>query len=449
MLGQYFNRNETWAEQAGPWVDYLSRSSYLLQQGRFVGDVAYFYGEEAPLTGLFGTQLATDLPTGYGFDFVNADVVLNHLKVVDNALTTPSGMRYRVLYLGGSSSRMTLPVLRKLRDLIAAGATVVGRRPEGSPSQADDAGEFQRIAAELWGTEGGAASVERAIGKGRVVSSSRAADVLAASGVAPDFSFEGATSDPQALFIHRQLPDTDIYFVTNRKNRTERGEMAFRVAGRAPQRWHAETGSVEPLSYRIENGRTVVPLDLEPLGSAFIVFRQPATESSRSLPVPTESPVLTVNGPWTIDFQAGRGAPAVTTLSALASWTIHADPGVRYFSGTGTYRTTFDLPRAAPRDGRKVLLDLGEVHELASVSVNGKPLGVLWHEPYRVDVTDALRLGSNTLELKVTNLWVNRLIGDAQPGAVKIAFTTGPSYLADAALRPSGLMGPVRLIEKR
>ena len=148
LLGQYFNRHETWAEQAGPWVDYLSRSSFLLQHGRFVADVAYFYGQEAPITGME----PQDLPRGFGFDFVNDDVLLNQFSVEDGQLVTPSGMRYRMLYLGGTSQRMTLDVLRKLDELVRAGVRVAGAKPLESPSLADDQAEFRRLADALWNT---------------------------------------------------------------------------------------------------------------------------------------------------------------------------------------------------------------------------------------------------------------------------------------------------------
>src|SRR5208283_2772930 len=153
-LGTYgltFTRNETWAEEAGPWINYLARSSYLLQQGHFFADVAYFSGEEAPLTALFGWKPQQDAPIGFGFDFVNSDVILNHLSFENGRLVTPGGTSYRILYLGGSSRRMTLPVLRRIQDLVAQGAVIVGEKPVDSPSLSDDEIEFHKIADKLWG----------------------------------------------------------------------------------------------------------------------------------------------------------------------------------------------------------------------------------------------------------------------------------------------------------
>jgi hypothetical protein len=158
----------------------------------------------------------------------------------------------------------------------------------------------------------------------------------------------------------------------------------------------------------------------------------------------TAVPVASLDADWTLSFQPGRGAPTTPVAAHMGSWSDYADAGIRYFSGTGTYARTVKVPAAWKKDSRLVL-DLGDVRELAEVLVNGKSQGILWHPPYRVDVGDALRVGDNHLEVRVTNLWVNRLIGDLQPGAQKVTFTVSPPYRADAPLRASGLLGPVTL----
>jgi hypothetical protein len=437
IFGQYFNRNETWAEQAGAWVSYLSRTAYLLQQGRFAADVLYFYGEEAPLTALFGTQTAVDAPSGYGFDFANSDVLLNRLKVSGGALVTDTGMRYRLLWLGGSSARMTLPVLKRLAVLVSEGATVVGTRPVDSPSLTDDPAEFQNVAASVWSP----ANAE----SGRVLSGLDVNAALQRLQVAPDFEFQKPQPDSDVLFLHRHLDDGELYFLTNRKAREERIDAWFRVSGRQPEIWRADTGESRPASYRIEGERTRVPLQLAPNESYFVVFRRPASAPEVTIVEPALTPVMTLSEGWMLRFQPGRGAPAEPRAAEMGSWTQDSDAKVRYFSGTATYTRTLSLPAASLRQKGRLLLDLGDVRELAEVLVNGRSLGVLWHPPYQVDVSGALRAGENQLEVRVTNLWVNRLIGDAQPGASKVTFTVAPSYRADAPLRPSGLLGPVRL----
>jgi hypothetical protein len=177
-----------------------------------------------------------------------------------------------------------------------------------------------------------------------------------------------------------------------------------------------------------------------------VVFRKKAVASSRTLPDPVETQVATVEGPWTVSFQPDRGAPASITLDHLSSWSENADPGVKYFSGTGTYTKTIQAPASWFKKGASVWIDLGDVKNLAEVSVNGKDLGVVWHGPYRVDATSALKPGANQLTIKVTNSWVNRLIGDQQPDATtKYTFTDVKPYKADSPLLPSGLLGPVRV----
>jgi hypothetical protein len=430
IFGQTFNRNETWAGQARPWVDYLARNAYMLQQGRFQADVAYFYGEESPLTGLYGETVVADAPEHYGYDFVNADIVLDLLSVEDGWLTTPSGMRYRALQLGGSSSRMTLPVLRKIAALVDAGAIVVGARPTGSPSLSDDPQEFARMADRVWGSgKVTAQPIERA---------------LSSVGLGPDFEVVGVTNPP-VMVLHRHLADGEVYFLSNRKGRPFSGDVAFRVTGRESESWDADTGSRHPLSYRIDGSRTIVPVSLEANGSALIVFRKKTASTQRMIAAPTETRLAAIDGPWTVTFQADRGAPATHDISGPGSWTESKLAGVKYFSGTASYKTTWSW---TPSGAGRVILDLGEFHELADVLVNGRVVKTVWKPPSRVDVTSEMKPGANAVEIRVTNLWVNRLIGDVQPGAEKVTFTVSAPYDANAPLRPSGLIGPVRVLRQ-
>jgi hypothetical protein len=444
-VGQYFNRHETWAEQAGPWMSYLARSSYMLQQGRFAADVAYFYGEEAPLTILQDQGRLNDVPNAYGFDFVNADAVLNLLDVRNSYLFTPSGMRYRVLQLGGTSTRMTVPVLHKLRNLVQKGAIVVGPAPIESPSLADDPVDFDRLRNEMWGSDGKGAS----LGNGRVLGRRSVEEALAEEGVSPDLTYSRSRSDTELMYVHRILSDGDIYFLTNRRNQQETLEVSFRVSNKAPELWHAENGTTEPVSFRIENGRTVVPLKLEPYDAVFVVFRKPALTATRIIPEQVSETLTVLNGPWDVTFQSGLGAPSSAIINQLESWSNSSNPGVKYFSGTATYTKNIEAPATWFRSGNRLLLDLGKVEQLAEVSVNGKSLGIVWKQPYEVDLTSVLHSSKNILQVKVTNLWVNRLIGDQQPGATKYTFTTAPfTYTQSAPLQPSGLLGPITVIRQ-
>ena len=442
--GLWFNRNETWAEQAGPWIDYLSRSSYLLQQGHFEADIAYFYGQEGPLTAVFGSRYQNDLPEGYAYDFVNADAILTRLSVKRGRLTTPAGASYRVLFLGPHSRHMTLPVLRKLRELIFRGAIVVGEKPVDSPSLADDHVAFHTLVDELWGGEAPASGL--AFGRGKVYSGRTALEVLADLKLRPDFEYRSSGADSELLFVHRKLPHNDIYFVDNRKDRAENLDAVFRVSGKIPELWHADTGKTEPAAFRIVNGRTTIPLHLDPDEAVFVIFRHSSNELSRSVPPRVERPLAVLDTGWSVAFQPNRGAPDHLQFDKLASWTDQADPGVRYFSGTATYTHALNPNPDAFKGRAQFWLDLGEVDEIAQVAVNGKDLGLLWKRPYRVNITRALRPGDNSVSIKVTNLWVNRLIGDRQPNAERVAFTTYQPYEADAPLLRSGLLGPVQLL---
>ncbi len=444
IFGQYFNRHEAWAELARPWVDYISRNSLMLQQGRNVADVGYFYGEEAPLTGLYGFSKVADAPQTNAYDFVSADALATMLKNDGDELIAPGGARYKALYLGGSSRKMTLAALRKIAELAEGGATIVGLKPEASPSLAGDAAEWSSLVAKLW-----AGGDLTEVGKGRVIASSDIDATLARIGVAPDFDYSGAQNREDLPFIHRKLADGDSYFVVNRRDVPVSVEAKFRVTGKAPELWRAETGQSEPVSYEIRDGVTVLPLQLGADESVHVVFRKPA--STPSLTVAPAAPVqlAEIAGPWTVSFQSGRGAPASATMVSLAPLNENADPAIKFFSGEATYARDFTAPRGWKR-GQPLWLDLGEAREVAEVTVNGKVAGYAWHAPYRIDVGAFAKPGKNSLSIRVANLWVNRIIGDAQspstPGAAKVTWFTGPGYRKDAPLRKSGLIGPVRLL---
>ena len=446
-IGVFFSRNETWAEQARGWTTYLSRASFLLQQGRAATDVAYFYGQEAPITGIWAWEYQKDAPEGYDYDYVNADVILNQLSLGDHGhLVTASGMRYRVLALGERAHQITLPVLRRLRDFVQGGAVIVGAKPTQSPSLADDDAEFQRIATALWGD--GAAG-EHLFGAGRVFVGRSINQALESVGLGKDFDYTKPRADTLIWNKHRRLADGDLYFVVNRNNRAQDVEVSLRVSGKRVELWDAVSGRIRAATYRTENGRTLVPLRLGALDSVFVVLRAEGP-AAFSVPAVTEAALGEIPGPWKIEFQPNRGAPASADFASLTSWTDSTDPAVKFFSGVGTYRKTIDAPAAWFTAGAEQWLDLGDVRELAEVSINGRDLGVVWRVPYEVNVTGALKPGSNEIVIKVANTWVNRLVGDKQSGVAKpIAFSLTNPYSASTALPPSGLLGPVRLKQRR
>jgi hypothetical protein len=434
-FGQWYTRHETWAEQATAWNTYLSRSSYLLQQGKFVADIVYYYGEDNNITNLFGKKPPL-IPQGYNYDFINSDALIHLLSVKNERLITPSGMSYRVLVLDSSAVKISMPVLRKLSALVKAGAVITGVKPVATPSLSDDQNEFEKLVNEIWNTS-----------NAKVYTSKALNEVLNTMNVAADFSYNKPQADTKLLYVHRKLADRDIYWVSNGQDRVEDVDATFRITGKLPVLWHAETAVVEQLSYRIENRVTKVKLHLEPNDAVFVVFKDKAVKTSVELPAKHETELFTFSGSWNVAFQEKRGAPASATFNDLTSYTNNADAGVKYFSGTATYTKAITADPGWFKLGKELWLDLGDVKNLAEVTLNGRSLGIIWKHPFRVDVTDVLKPGKNRLEIKVTNLWVNRLIGDAQPGVTnKITYTTMPFYQANSKLLPSGLLGPVRVV---
>jgi hypothetical protein len=690
--GFHFDRNVTWFEQSSSWLDYLARCQSVLQPGQFVADVLYFTGEGSPQV---SKRAVPELPPGYNFDAASADVLLSPVRVENGRIVLPDGMSYRLLALPADLKNMTPELLRRLQDLVAEGATLVGPKPSFSPSlrgypESDD--EIRRLGAELWGKANAAG---RAAGRGTVFAAQPLLDVLSRLGLKPDFEYSSRQPDASLVWLHRRVGDADVYFVANRQRRSEDVVCTFRVAGKRPEFWQPETGQVRSAAvYRIEDGRTHVPLHLDPAESVFVVFRDPAdakpvrwvakdgvrvteaepfprpmtdrasaitnsftiaawvkpdtdmmfmpaespqgqiqemgrsyvvtapegellygpghaamgvaagrngvivverssdrawavlvsttplsgwthlalvyrdgkpslyqngefireglasgrvihpgigapppprrivyyfdgdmtqpelfaepltaeriaglaakglpkpddpqsVELSRradgdvealvwqagtyslddghSLAAPDILPPTELRGPWQVAFPPSSGAPARLSLPELVSLHKYSDPAVRYFSGVATYTHAFETPAGFLSQDKRVFLDLGRVQVSAEVRVNGRNLGILWKPPYRVDVTDAVRAGRNRLEIRVANLWSNRLIGDEtlppeneynpsnraierlpewfakgqpKPPGGRTTFVTWHFYTKEEPLLESGLLGPVRL----
>jgi len=434
-FGQWFTRHETWAEQAGSWVTYLARSSYILQQGKFVADILYYYGEDSNVTALFGVKLP-DIAEGYSYDFINKDAVVDLLSVENGKIVTPGRMSYQVLVLDKNSRYMSLKVLKKIHGLVKSGAVIVGSKPAGTPSLSDDKNEFDSIVKEVWSGQ-----------NSNVYSDQPLDEVLASLKISPDFQYTKPAKDSELRFVHRKMDNVEFYWVNNRRNRFEETEATFRVSGKAVEIWHPDTGKREKATYKMDNGVTTVQLNFEPNDAFFVAFTEKTSEKEFTAPPKTEKQLATLDADWSVRFQPGRGAPERITMDTLISWTAHSEPGVKYFSGTASYSTSLKINESWLKSNTELWIDLGGVKNLAEVIVNGKSLGVLWKAPFRTEITNALKPGENKLEIKVTNLWVNRLIGDQQPDVVqRITYTTMPFYKKDSPLLPSGLMGPVRVL---
>lgn len=439
IFGQWYTRHETWAEQAKAWNDYMARTSYMLQQGHFVADVLYYYGEDTNVFTLIN-QGESDIPRGYAWDYCNPHALMNMVSPHRNQagqaiLTTESGMSYRILALNKNVKYMSLPVLRRIKELADAGTVICGAMPEKPAGQRDDTDEWYRLIDLIWHTDR------------PNVSTLPVAQALAALGVRPDFTHE-KSAYLDLPFVHRTIDDGEIYWVQNPTTQSLRLKARFRTTGRKPYIWHPEDGSSEEASYRMTNdGYTEVTLPMVSEDALFVVFTEKTDIQSMTLPERELHTLVEINTPWTVRFAPNLGAPEQIRMQKLLPLNEHEEAGVRYYSGTATYLNTVLISRAQLAQGKQFMIDLGEVGNLAEVIVNGKNMGISWHAPYKLDITSALKAGKNDIEIRVTNDWRNRIIGDAQPDASeKITFTVRPFYRANASLQPSGLMSSVKIL---
>jgi alpha-L-rhamnosidase len=441
-FGTEFNRKNTWFDQSKNWIDYERRCMYMLQRGKVVNDVCYFIGEDAPK--MTGTR-DPEIPKGYSYDYINAEVLKNRTKVKDGKLVLPDGMSYRVLVLPQLET-MRPELLRKITELVAAGATILGPAPKRSPSlenfPAGDA-EVKQLATTLWGDADGTKNTAHAYGKGMVFCGIDLTTVFSKINLLPDVAL--STKTP-VLYIHRKETDTDIYFITNQSDYVVDTTFTFRVVGKQPELFDATTGAHRLLpEFAKKNNQMAVPIRLEPTQSYFIVFRTKAAGDGKGLNFPPIKNIETIGNAWQVTFDAKmRGPQAPVTFSTLTDWSTNSDEAIKYYSGKGIYRTTIAI-KDKPTD-EKMLLELGQVKNMATVKVNGKSVGAVWAPPYRVDITDAVVKGKNEIEIEVVNLWVNRLIGDAKlpEGERKTWMPINPMKTTDK-LEPSGLLGPVVL----
>ncbi len=458
--GYDINPGTTWWEKSKPFMDYLSRCSYLLQQGLFVGDVCYYYGDQAP--NFF--PLFHDVPEkpgikglgrGYDFDVVNSDVILNRMSVRDGRLVLPDGMSYSVLLLP-DQAQMTLEVLKRIVELVKAGATVVGPRPTTVPGLNNWEKEniaLNQLSGELWGAADGNSIFENTYGKGQVVWGRTADEVLKSKAIEPDFSFTGPS---EIDYIHRTADIGDIYFLRNDQEEPVNAIGRFRVTGMYPEIWDASTGTIFRVAkFTEENGRTSLEIALPAHGSIFVVFNK---DSHRALPefasINDDANRTEISGPWEVNFPPNWGAPPSAVFDRLISWTESKNLGIKYFSGTAVYHNSFNVSSGA--DNKATILDLGELRDVAEVFINEKSAGILWKKPYRIDISKLVQAGKNDLKIEIVNLWVNRLTGDMLLDPKDRFCKTNQSYMKSEVwpggdepfrLQTAGLLGPVTITE--
>ncbi len=470
--GVHWERTQTWWDMVPAFHLYLSRCQEMLRRGLPVADILYLTPEGAPQ--VFrppSSAMQGDPPDrrGYNFDGCDPDTLIDRASVKDGRVTFPDGMSYRVLVLPEFET-MTPGLLRKVKELAQAGATIVGAPPRKSPSlvgypQCDD--EVKQLASEIWGT--GHDKDARAFGKGRIIlddaiapepatgkafldiypSYDTTAKILAEMGASPDFE-----SDGPIRFIHRRDGETEIYFLANRDSRPVSAKCRFRVAGYQPEWWNPLTGECRDLpGYEQKDGITTIPLRLDENESGFVIFRKPAkSNSGLEENCPEPKTFQTIAGPWEVAFDTRWGGPDKMVFDTLQDWSRRSEPGIKYYSGKARYRTTFDCDvHSTSESNTRLSLVLGDVKNLASVKLNGTDLGVAWCAPFRLEIpTGLLREHANVLEITVANLWINRLIGDAGlPEEKRLTWTTWNPFKPDSPLVESGLIGPVSLQKVR
>ncbi|MCP4196001.1 MAG: hypothetical protein GY762_02530, partial [Proteobacteria bacterium] len=520
--GSQYSRHNTWWEQGRDWHNYQTRCQFMLQQGVFQGEALLMTPEVVP--GLEGSTRSS-LPLGYDFDLVSAKLVRDQLFVEDGMICAPSGMKYHLLALQ-KMDEISVPLLKKIQKLVVDGAhVVVSGKPKtslGLKNYPASKKEVNDIVAEVWQKLDGEKETEVSYGKGKLYWRTTPREVLEKLGVKPDVivEAEGETEEQSSYrgqlpitYIHRYTPEVDYYFVASSSEKTASGLLSFRITGKQPEFWYPDSGRIEKCTvYEEKDGRTIIPMVFDPAGACFVVFRDKAKAASvtqvslngtvalstakRINPLADTKQFFKAGGTlkietadgksietkigseksrsldsdWMVSF-AGVGAPEARKFDRLMPWNESPDELLRYFSGTGIYRKTIDIEMKA---GEEVWLDLGSVEVIATVLVNGKEVEIEWKPPFLTEITDALKSGKNELEIRVSNLWGNRFIGDEQypddvgfpsdgilrtlpkwfeedlprPQQGRKTFTTCRYYDKDDPLKPSGLLGPVSLIAR-
>ncbi len=461
--GVHWDRNQTWWPYASGYHTYVSRCQYLLQSGRTVADILYLAPEEAPFvfrapkSSLEGTEEYLPDKKGYNFDACPASL-LYQAEVKDGKIHFPQGAQYELLVLP-NFERMTPKLLSKIQALTKEGATIVGLPPVEAPGLSDypdNDREVQRIVQEMWGNGELPAGLEkRAYGKGTIYYGSRLKE--REDNLYPDYTLTETILEEKQLpkdftssantirYIHKQRGDTEYYFVANRTDEMQQTACTFRVSGKQPQLWDPITGKMLAISSYKDNGNNIsIELRFAPYQSYFLIFRQEMpSRGMETANFASKKEVMTLEQPWSVSFNPKWGGPKKTTFNTLQDWSEHPNDSIKYYSGTAVYTSRFEFH---PEQGQCYFLDLGEVKNMAKITVNGHDLGIVWTTPWEMDLTNALHDGTNEVTIEVTNLWANRLIGDERNPKKRYTYTTFKHYDANSPLFPSGLLGPVRIL---
>lgn len=449
FAGTHMNPNITWWDETDAFFQYLSRVHYLMQDGRFVADVLYYYGDQVPnIATLKASDPAGALPD-FDYDVINEDRLLA-LDVQDGQLTLPHGMQYRVLVLPDHGV-LSIPALQKVAELVRKGAAVIGPKTQKTVSLTSYPGSektVHELASELWGDSAGEKG-SRSVDKGTVSWGYTAREWLLENGIPSDCRIEPSDDSLAFDYIHHMRGDeTSYYFISSQNKSACDADVTFRVAGKLPELWNPVTGEIKPArAFRQADGLTTVPLHFAPMGSWFVVFRQDIPAAQQGEFADNRSrfiPVDTLSGSWKVYFDRDWGAPAEVEFPELMDWSQHPDPGIRFYSGKGRYVKT--LVGTGTYEEQPLWIDLGRVADVgvARVRLNGRDLGILWTPPYRIAL-EGMKAGDNVLEVEVVNSWRNRLVGDRGLPEDKRYTRTNIAIRDDWELLESGLLGPVVL----
>lgn len=442
-FGTEFNRNNTWFSQMDLYTRYIKRCNYMMRQGWYQADVAYFIGEDAPrMVGIMEPQL----PAGYQYEHMNAEVIMRDMTVKDGMLTLPHGVKFKVLVLPRRLKTMRPELLEKIEQLILDGAIVMGPAPERSPSlqnQPEADRRVKEMAARIWGDVDGVNVKQRRYGKGMICDGLDLETLFAQIGYVPDCK----TPDGMNVYFgHQKDGDTDIYILSNQDNRELTMDVAFRVTGKQPELWNPVTGVIRKLpAFRQEEKTTVVPMRLDRNECVFVVFRKKGEPAATTLEANYPAPLRTqeVKGEWNVAFESAFKTPAPVRMTELDNLSTNANDSIRYFSGTATYTTTVNLDRAGR--GEHMFMAFDNVGTMAKVYINGKYAGGVWTTPYKLDVTDFVKDGRNDVRVEVVNTWVNRIVGDMNlPENQRDIYLYVNHLNAKTPLPPSGIIGKVK-----
>jgi hypothetical protein len=459
FAGTHVNPQVTWWSESAPFIDYLHRTQFVVQNGKFVADVLYYYGDHVPNIFPHKHSDPAGAMPGFDYDVTNEDILLK-LKVKDGKLSVPGGVEYRVLVLPGHKT-LSFEALKKVDELLRKGASVIGHKPEHCVSLAggDRAQkQFRELADKIWGKEV-TGKGRKAYGKGALAWGVTAREFLTDAGVSPDFTVVNGDGKTGFDYIHYTVGGKDVYFVSNQTEERQKTAFSFRVSGFRPEIWDALTGDILPAkAFTQSDGLTTLPLTLEPYGSAFVVFHEAIDineQGSGAGNYPDYTPVMDIAGAWTVNFDPAWGGPESVVFPELADWSQHADRRIKYYSGAAIYNKVFTVDFIPGKD-KSYFLQLDDVRDvgIATVTLNGKEKGTVWTKPFRIDLSGDLKQGDNTLKIKVVNSWHNRVAGDELfPGKGRFTstnvFLQGNVYTKTIRLEPSGLIGPVRIMENK